>query len=267
MERLKKRFSILSAIVDALIESPETVAYPYGPLDLPQGYRGAIVIDPDKCTLCGDCVRACAFHALAKVGGQILLFPQLCHGCGNCSLICPEKAITEKPRAIGQIRQGKSKHGITYLMGELTISEPMPTPVIHQLKALSDPALVVTILDSPPGASCAVVETLHDADFVILVTEPTPFGLHDLKQMLGILEQTAIPSGVIINRVGIGNDDVRCFAQQKGLDILMEIPYQQHIAAELARGRLFSEISPAHIEKFQALYEHLLKLLERKVLS
>ncbi len=212
-------------------------------------------IDEEKCTHCGQCVKGCAFNALAQIGEKILVFPQLCHGCGNCTYLCPVNAIRELPRQIGWLSLGKSRQAMDYLMGELTISEPMPTPVIRQLKAMMAKDPEITILDSPPGASCAVVATLNDVDFILLVTEPTPFGLHDLKQMIGIIEQTTIPAGVIINRDGIGNDDLRDFLHAAGYPILMTIPYQEEIASGLAQGNLLIEIQP--------MYKHqLLKLVE-----
>jgi MinD superfamily P-loop ATPase len=220
-------------------------------------------VDEVKCTHCGRCVKGCAFNALAQVGEKILIFPQLCHGCGNCALLCPVKAIDEHPREIGWLSLGRSPQGMAYMMGELTISEPMPTPVIRQLKALMKPDPEVTILDSPPGASCAVVATLNDVDFVLLVTEPTPFGLHDLKQILGILEQTATPAGLIINRDGIGNEDVRDFIKGTQYPILMEIPYQERIATGLARGKLLIDILPAYREHFLQAYQQIALMVNK----
>ena len=152
-------------------------------------------IDPDRCSLCGKCVEVCQFHALAKVGKTILVFPQLCHGCGSCTWNCPEGAIEEIPNPIGMLESGLSIAGFPFSRGILTISEPMSTPIIRQLKRWESPSKGDTIiLDAPPGASCSVVETLRRCDFALLVTEPTPFGLHDLKQMLGILRDMNIPA-------------------------------------------------------------------------
>jgi MinD superfamily P-loop ATPase len=142
-------------------------------------------------------------------------------------------------------------------MGMLTVSEPMPTPIIHQLKSLPDEQSEITILDSPPGASCAVVATIYDADYVLLVTESTPFGLHDLKQMLGILEKTGTPAGIIINRNGVGDNRVEDFINQTPYPILMKIPYQNDIAAGLASGRLLTEIYPAYQAHFRRLYQQI----------
>lgn len=231
--------------------------------------ESAVIMVPEinkkQCTLCGICVKECAFNALAMVGEKILVFPQLCHGCGNCSLLCPEKAITEQPKEIGQLRSGKAKQRINYLMGELSISEPMAAPVIRQLKRLMDPQAETTILDSPPGASCSVVATINDADYVLLVTEPTPFGLHDLKQMLGILEQTGSAAGVIINRAGIGDNQVRDYLGGTKYPILEEIPFQERIASGLAQGKLFIDIIPSYRENFKEIYGKICNAVERKL--
>ncbi len=140
-------------------------------------------IDPALCTACGKCVEVCQFNALAKVGGKVMVFPQLCHGCGSCTWNCPEDAIQEVPHPIGRMEGGNTAEGIQCLQGTLIISEPMSTPIIRQLKKWQKVGEdVVVNRDAPPGASCAVVETLRGADFALLVTEPTPFGLHDLDK-------------------------------------------------------------------------------------
>lgn len=223
------------------------------------------VIDQDGCIACSKCVEACVFNALAMLQETILVFPQLCHGCGSCSNICPVDAISEEPRTIGKLSKGKTSQAISYLMGEMTISEPMPTPIIRQLKSLSSNTAEVTILDSPPGASCSVVATLHDADFVLLVTEPTPFGLHDLQQMLGVIKQTGAPTGVIINREGIGDRSVETYLADTPYPVLMKIPYQNEIAVGLAKGDLLTDIIPGIKEQFRTLYKQILAILAEKV--
>ena len=198
------------------------------------------------------------------MGDQILLFPQLCHGCGSCQRVCPENAIQETPRKIGKMRFGKARSKIRFLSGVLTISEPMPTPIIRQLKARISDENKVTVLDSPPGASCAVVATVHDADFVVLVTEPTPFGLHDLKQMLGVLDQTGSPGGVIINRDGIGDVQVEDYLEHTSYPVLMKIPYRAEIAVGLAKGEIFSDLFPQYQEEFINLYHEIIKMITNK---
>lgn len=215
-------------------------------------------INKEICTACGMCVAVCEFHALAQIADTIMVFPQLCHGCGSCFHNCPENAITEVPRQIGNLQIGVARKKIKFLSGDLTISEPMPTPIIRQLKALKGGESDVMIMDSPPGASCSVVATVHDADFVILVTEPTPFGLHDLKQMFGVLEKTGIPGGVIINRDGIGDKVVEGFLENTNYPVMMKIPYRVEIAAGLAKGEILTDFFPEFKAGFLSLFEDII---------
>lgn len=214
-------------------------------------------IDPQKCTACGLCVKVCQFHALAMIADQVLFFHQLCHGCGSCTANCPENAISEVNNIIGNINLGKTESGINYSMGELTTGEPMPTPIIFQLKNLQRTQADVTILDSPPGASCAVVATIYDADFLLLVTEATPFGLHDLNQMLGIIEETGIPAGIVINRYGIGDDRIEKIINDKPHLVMLKIPYRKDIARNLATGELLIDIYDDFQPKFESLFEEI----------
>ena len=223
-------------------------------------------INEDACILCSRCVDICEFNALAMLGDQILVFEQLCHGCGSCMIHCPVEAIEETPREIGELKIGTFEEHHPYFYGELTISEPMPTPIIRQLKKLMHKNREVTILDSPPGASCPVVATLNDADFVILVTEPTPFGLHDLRQMIGVLEKTGAPAGVIINRDGIGDASVEEYLADTPYLILMKIPYQENIAQGLAAGELLIDIIPTIKRRFVDLFTKIESILEKEAL-
>lgn len=208
----------------------------------------------EKCTACGRCVEICQFHALAKVGKNILVFPQLCHGCGSCTWNCPENAIVEVPNPIGSLERGMALESIEFYRGQLTISEPMPTPVIRQLKKLrqSSPN-AIDIYDAPPGASCSVVETLRGMDFVLLVTEPTPFGLHDLKQIVGILKEMDISAGVVINRDGIGDNAVETYCTAEKLPILLRIPFDRQIAEGVSAGKTLVDIYPEYSASFQRL--------------
>ena len=213
-------------------------------------------IDPDACTLCGKCVEVCQFHALAKIGSNILTFPQLCHGCGSCTWNCPEDAIHEDPNPIGTLEWGETPGGMPFSRGVLTISEPMATPIIRQLKCLHKPDDgQITILDSPPGASCSVVETLRGADFAVLVTEPTPFGLHDLNQIIEIIKEMNTPAGVVINRDGIGDQQIDPFLQQHNIPVLMRIPFSKETAAGLSAGKPLTEIQPDL--NFNDIYTHI----------
>lgn len=215
-------------------------------------------IDDRKCTACGKCVEVCQFHAIAQIGKKILVFPQLCHGCGSCTWNCPENAIKEIPNPIGKLEAGQTLEGIHFSHGILTISEPMPTPVIRQLKRWQKPEDgSITIFDAPPGASCSVVETLRGVDFVILVTEPTPFGLHDLKQMTGILDDMSIKSGIIINRENGPYSPLEDFCLQVSIPVLLRIPYDRQIAEGIARGKLITDINSEYLAAFKSMFEQI----------
>jgi len=215
-------------------------------------------IQTEKCTACGRCVDVCQFHALAKIGKNILIFPQLCHGCGSCTWNCPEKAIFEVSNPIGTLEKGIARENIEFFRGQLTISEPMPTPIIRQLKKLEHPSPdSIVILDAPPGASCSVVETLRGVDFVLLVTEPTPFGLHDLKQIVGILRDMNISAGVVINRDGIGDDAVETYCLAEKLPILLRIPFDRRIAEGISKGKTLVDIFPEYSAIFQRLFSRI----------
>ena len=212
-------------------------------------------IDLDACILCGACVEACQFHALAMIADQILFFSQLCHGCGGCFHACPTNAITEVDKEVGKLNQGQIECGASHDFGVMTISEAMPTPIIYQLKALNRDSAEVILLDTPPGASCAVVATIYDADYVVLVTESTPFGFHDLKKALGIISKTGAPAGVIINRDGIGDGQVETYLSQTPYPVLMKIPYRVDIAEGLGSGKLLTDIVPSLRTEFLNLFE------------
>ncbi|NLG98812.1 MAG: P-loop NTPase [Chloroflexi bacterium] len=227
-------------------------------------------VDEALCTGCGRCVEVCAFHALALIGKKIMVFPQLCHGCGSCTLNCPENAIREIPKTVGMLDSGRADAGIHFARGILTVSEPMPTPIIRQLKRwrpvppTADQETVV-ILDAPPGASCSAVEALRGSDFALLVTEPTPFGLHDLKQIAGIVREMEIPAGVVINRDGIGNGSIEDFCIAEGLPILMHIPFDRTAAEGLSAGKTLVEIRPEYQERLIGLYNRIRHTLERRL--
>ena len=222
-------------------------------------------IQTDKCTACGRCVDVCQFHALAKVGKNILVFPQLCHGCGSCTWNCPENAIVEVPNPIGTLERGMALEGVEFFRGQLTISEPMATPIIRQLKKMERSLPhVINIFDAPPGASCSVVETLRGIDFALLVTEPTPFGLHDLKQMFGILRDMNIPSGVVINRDGIGDDSLKDTLQEENIPILLRVPFDRTLAENLAAGRTLVDVYPEYRDILRELYRQVTEIVGGK---
>lgn len=221
-------------------------------------------VEKDACNACGQCAEACQYHAIVVLGEKLLVFPELCHGCGSCALVCPENAIREVPKVIGRLEAALTPSGIQFGSGLLTIGEPMATPVIRQLKKWrSHQPVDIEILDAPPGASCPVVESLRGADFVLLVTEPTPFGLHDLRLAVQLTWELTIPCGVIVNRDGIGDTNVDLYCQEIGIPILMRIAFEREIGAGIARGRPLVEIHPQYNAKFQEIARQIEILVKR----
>lgn len=216
-------------------------------------------IDEHRCTVCGKCSELCAFNALVNLGKRILVFPQLCHDCGGCALICPEQAIVESPREIGMIQKGMAG-SIEFIHGILNVGEPMAPPVIKKLITYVDKDKTV-ILDSPPGTSCPVIETVRQSSFCILVTEPTPFGLNDLKLAVETVRRLGVPGGVIINSHGVGNDDVEQYCCDEQIPVLMKIPWSRKIAEHYSRGEPAVAAIPELKERFQKMIFNMRGLL------
>jgi MinD superfamily P-loop ATPase len=209
-------------------------------------------IDKDKCTFCGKCSDFCQYNALAVVPNDILFFPELCHGCGGCTLICPEDAITEEKRIIGIIERGLN-NDLEFYHGLLNIGEPMATPLVKAVKNKIDDNKI-TIIDSPPGTSCPVIESIKDTDYCILVTEPTPFGLYDLKLAVEVVRKLNVPFGVLINQEGIGDKGVEKYCKEEDIPIIMKIPHDKKIAKLYSKGIPFVKKMKDWEDKFIELY-------------
>ncbi|MCK4477949.1 ATP-binding protein [Candidatus Bathyarchaeota archaeon] len=213
------------------------------------------VIDKGKCDYCGKCAEFCEYNALFVTGGKVMFFPDLCHGCGGCVIVCPRDAIKEKKRKIGTVKKGFA-NGIELVYGELTVGEPMAVPIIKEVKEQVAKHGDV-IVDSPPGTSCPVIEAVYGSDYCILVTEPTPFGLYDLKIAVEVLGKLHIPFGVIVNQAGIGDNKVYTYCKKKTIPILLEIPYERKIAELYSSGTPFVLKMPEWKEKFRQLFDEI----------
>ena len=217
-------------------------------------------VDEEKCTYCGKCAEICQFKAIAVVNENVLVFEELCHSCGGCWEVCPEGAITQSGRELGVIQKGHS-NGLEFIHGKLRIGEAMSPPLIKKVRSYENPEKL-TIIDAPPGTSCPVIASMKDADFVILVTEPTPFGLYDLKLAVGAAQMMDIPLGLVINRSDLGDDNVRQYAHQMGFSILMEIPFDRKIAEAYSQGEMLVDVMPEWNDRFQRLHYKIEKLIE-----
>jgi MinD superfamily P-loop ATPase len=214
-------------------------------------------VDESLCDGCGECGRFCAYHAIVSFGTIPLVFPEMCHGCGGCAKVCPKKAIHEVGKRIGVVETIQAEN-ITLIQGRLDVGVAMAPPLIRAVKACLRNG-VPAILDAPPGTSCPVIATLRGTDFVALVTEPTPFGLHDLKLAVEMVRELRIPFGVVVNRVGIGDDRVHEFCGNEDIPILLEIPDDRRIAEVYSRGEIIVEALPEYIVHFERLREAVLE--------
>lgn len=217
-------------------------------------------IDFDRCNFCKKCMEICRFGAIAVLKKNVMIFENLCHSCGGCFAICPEDAVIEQHRSLGEIERGNAKD-ISFVHGRLKIGQVMVPPIIKKVRSYTDPDLV-TIIDAPPGTSCPVIAAMNKADFVLLVTEPTPFGLHDLKLAVETVKVLGLPSGLVINRAGLGNDEVKKYANKENLPILMEIPFDKRIAQIYSNGQMIADTLPGYREKFQDLFKKIEQEIE-----
>lgn len=215
------------------------------------------VVDMSRCTLCGKCGEICRFSAIVVIGPQVLTFPEMCHGCGGCSLLCPEKAITEGSRELGILETGFAGP-VEFVQGVLRVGEAMSPPLIKAVKSRINPAKVA-ILDAPPGASCPVINTVAASDFIIMVTEPTPFGLHDLRIAVEAVGELGVPIGVVLNRSDIGDRGVHSYCAERNLPLLLEIPHRRDIAEGYSRGQVLVESAP----EFKSSFSDLLGKVEK----
>jgi len=224
----------------------------------------------DKCTYCGRCAEVCQYNAIAVVGemrsaaAHVLVFPELCHGCGSCTLNCPTEAIHEVLNVTGTIERGANGL-VEFAQGTLNVGEPMAVPIIRQLKQWvipPDHGNRPVILDASPGTACPVVESMSGADFVLMVTEPTPFGLHDLRLAVQVArDELGLPVGVVVNRDGVGDQGVDDYCVAEDIPILLRIPLERRIAEAYSEGTPLVEALPEYRERFQALYADIERLV------
>ncbi|MBW1615246.1 MAG: ATP-binding protein [Deltaproteobacteria bacterium] len=218
-------------------------------------------IDFEKCTLCGKCAEICRFNSIAVLPEKVLTFPELCHSCGGCFEVCPENAVSEAKRELGTIGSGYCGD-IFFVNGRIRVGEAMAPPLIKKVKSYIDKRKI-NIIDAPPGTSCPVMTAMKNTDFVLLVTEPTPFGLHDLTLAVEAVKVLNIPCGLVINRADMGDSRVKDYAEDNNIPILMEIPFDRKIAEIYSRGELIVSAMPKFKEKFVELYHSIAEIVKR----
>lgn len=238
-------------LVDCDVEEPNCAIFLNTDMQKLEEVRLPVpVFDLDRCTYCGKCADFCMYNAIAVFPEKLLFFQDMCHLCGGCAILCPEDAVSETTRKIGEIDHARLGE-LDFYQGKLEIGEPLAVPIIRRVKEYAKDHPVV-IYDAPPGTACPVIDTMKDADIVLLVTEPTPFGLHDLKLAVDVVRKMNIPFGVIINRDGVGDDGVERYCEEAGIEIIMRIAHDRRIAELYSKGIPF-------ILEFQEYREIMLK--------
>ncbi len=242
---------------DCDVEAPNGHLYLKPTIDETKDHSVKVArVDDAKCNSCGVCQDKCRFNALAVLPGHVMVFDELCHGCGACVLACPEDAIYEIERPIGVIETGRAD-GVRFVGGRINIGEAMSPPLIRAVKrAVAKDELV--ILDAPPGTSCPVVNSVSGTDYCVMTTEPTPFGLHDLTLAVGMIRRMGIPFGVVVNRVGLGDDRVHEYCRRENIEILAEIPDDRRAAKAYAEGIIAVDVIPDWHAIFVNLWQRLL---------
>lgn len=250
-------------LTDLDVEEPNSGLFLKGEVQNSKNcYRMVPEWDKDKCTLCGKCQPLCSFNAIIQIKDTILVFPEMCHGCYACSELCPENALPMHEEKMGELKEIKTD-SFDFIESRLDIGQEQAVPLISQTLALVDEKFddnTIKIYDCPPGTSCPVIEATKEADFIILVTEPTPFGLHDLSLAVDAMRFLNKKFGVVINRYGIGNNDVLDYCRVEGLDVLAKLPNDRRVAELYSRGELVYREIESFKEQLSSVADYLAAL-------
>ena len=230
------------------------------------------VVNPDACTLCGACRSVCAYGAIRILGGAVMVFPELCHNCGACVKVCRPGALREEPARIGEVEWGSvaagvaSPAGVDVVTGTLDIGEVKTPTIIRSARKQAEVLRrALTVLDAPPGVACAAVAAVRGADVLVLVTEPTPFGLHDLELAVELGRGIGIPLGVVVNRDTGTASEVDAFCEREGIPVLVRIPFDRRVAEVYASGGLVIDGHPDGDAWFDGLWHAVRDLAEEDV--
>lgn len=263
-QSLSKTQGLNVSLVDCDVEEPNDLIFFQKASEKSYSEISQLIpeIENENCTYCRKCAEYCEFNAIVVIPS--IKFAEvnasLCHSCGACLVACEENAITEKPKPLGKVTNYHITKGSTLIEGKLLIGSAMQTMLIRELKKRVPASNDIIIFDSPPGTSCPVVEVVNDSDYVLLVSEPTPFGLHDLKIMVELLKSIQKPFGVIINKAGLGDGEIYKYIAKEKIELLGEIPFSQEYASDYANGNLFEDVS----DEITSCYSHIIEKLERR---
>lgn len=241
-------------LLDCDVEEPNAHIFIKGEATEKEATVATFLFDNDKCTKCGKCAKVCRFNALACLPSGPMFFPEMCHGCGGCLLACPAGAISEGKRQNGAMHK-VSAGNLQLIYGVLNVGEAMASPLIRSVKQEVSQSDILCIIDSPPGASCSMLSAVSECDYVIMVTEPTPFGLHDLKLAVEALKELGLRYGIVVNRAEDGVNLVRDYCQGAGIDLLLEIPQSRKVAEGYSHGLPLTESYPESKEMLREMFD------------
>ena len=254
-----------TVLVDLDVEEPNSGLFIKGELFFQTDkFKMVPQWEKENCILCGNCQKVCNFNAIIKLPDQIMVFSKLCHSCYACSELCPTKSLPMQPEKIGRLKHLKINN-LNFVESKLDVGQEQAVPLIFQTKKYVDEQFqknVIKIFDSPPGTSCPVIEATKDADFVILVTEPTPFGLYDLELAVETMRELGNKIGVVINRYGIGNDDVLKYCENQNIPVLAKFPNDRKIAELYSRGKLIYKQIPEFANILKKMMEKISNKME-----
>ncbi len=257
-------------LLDADVEEPDCHLFLHPDIERREPVRVLVPeVDDARCTGCGVCAEVCAFKAITVIGSTVLVFPELCHSCGACELLCPENAIHEEGRDTGMVEHGtvtlRGRSAFWLVTGVLAVGEAKAVPTTRgTIAAADDKSVDVVLVDAPPGTSCPVIEAVRGSDLVVLVTEPTPFGLHDLKLAVAMVYALGLRCVVAINRADLGDERVHSFCAAEGIEIVLELPNDRHIAEAYARGELLLDAVDGLEQTLGAAWERIVVAAQRQ---
>lgn len=240
-------------LIDCDVEEPDAALFLHPEIESTPDVDELIpAVDEQACTHCGVCSEVCAFNAIVALPTTVLVFPELCHACGACTELCPEHAITEQPRRTGELRIGNAGP-LSVVTGVLDVGEAKSPPVIRAAKERIDKQAELVVIDAPPGTSCPVIDSVRDADLVVLVSEPTPFGLNDLRLAVDMVRALGLPLVVVANRSDVGDDSLRDYCRREDIQIVLELPFDRRLAEAYAAGGIVIESLPEYGARFREL--------------
>lgn len=255
-------------IADTDAEAPNLHLFlPPGITETTTAYLDVPIMRPEACVHCEKCRNICSYKAIASFAGRITLFPDMCHGCGGCFAVCPSGALEHGRRELGTLEKSTVLGGsVRFLMGRTRIGESMTPPLLRREIALLSDMLkeqaADALLDSPPGVSCPAVTVAREADVIVLVVDPTPFGFHDFRLAHQAFAPMRLPVAVVLNRAGSegnaeGDENVRRYCREQSLPVLAELPFEREAAEQYASGGLLADLSPEWRTRFENLRDAL----------